>query len=106
MPMFESTNRRTRPVGYMEALFKGLAPDKGLFVPTKIPAFSRREIAAMKGEEYHEIAYRVMKKFVGSEVSDRVLRSITRDAYDFDVPIERMGEGNVHVMRLDRKAHV
>ena len=102
MVMFESTNRRTEAVGFREALFKGLAPDRGLYVPTEIPIFSRREIAAMGGKEYHEIAYRVMKKFVGREVSDRVLRSITRDAYDFDVPIERMGEGNIHVMRLDQ----
>ena len=38
---------------FREALFTGMAPDNGLFMPERIPRVSREEILAMKKKPYH-----------------------------------------------------
>ena len=63
-------------------MLAGLASDGGLYVPERWPAFSREDLAALAGEPYSEIAYRVVKPFVGDAFSDDELRSMIHDAYE------------------------
>ena len=42
-------------------MLAGLARDGGLYLPAEWPHFSRAEIAALKGQPYGEVAYRVMR---------------------------------------------
>ncbi len=51
-------------MSFREALLKGLAPDKGLFMPQRIPTLTAGEIAAFAGLDYHEIALAVCGKFL------------------------------------------
>jgi len=108
--MYQSTNRRLmtgdtkgfqKKVTFGEALFMGQAPDNGLFMPTELPRFSRKEISSLKGKTYHEAAFAVLKAFLRREIGDEELRDIARDAYDFDVPLERLSR-YVYILRLDR----
>ena len=62
--LFYSTNQKAKPLTFGEALIKGLAPDKGLYMPEKIPSFTKEEIASFSKMEYHEIAFAVGKKFL------------------------------------------
>ncbi len=98
---FDSTNRRSEPVLFRDALLKGLAPDKGLFMPQRIPTLSRQEISSFSSLEYHEIALAVCGKFLQGQIPDHDLAALTRDAYDFPVPLEHVEVGK-YVMRLDR----
>lgn len=97
---FYSTNLSSPSVDFETALFCGLAPDKGLFMPKNIPKLSNEEIMSMKEMDYHENAFIVVKKFLGEDVDDESLRKIMKDAYDFSVPIEKVGDD--HIMRLDQ----
>ncbi|MFH1127355.1 MAG: threonine synthase [archaeon] len=97
---YYSTNMHCDDVDFERALFLGLAPDKGLFMPRKLPSFSSDEIEAMKRMEYDEIAYVVLKRIIGDDVDDLALRRITKDAYNFRVPIEKVTDKD-HIMRLD-----
>ena len=99
--LFYSTNHRTEAVTFREALLKGLAPDKGLFMPRRIPTLSTEEISAFSGREYHEIAMAVCAKFLRGQISDHDLAALTLDAYDFPVPLEQVDDRQ-YVMRLDQ----
>lgn len=96
-----STNHRANEVTFGEALLKGLAPDKGLFMPNTIPTFSVDELNALKGKEYYEIAAEVFSKFLGDEVPMSDLLTMTKDAYNYSVPLEKVVDRK-YVMRLDQ----
>ncbi len=96
-----STNHKAAEVTFGEALLKGLAPDKGLFMPKAIPTFSKDELNALKGKQYYEIAATVFSKFLGDEVPMADLLAMTKDAYNFDVPLEHVADRK-YVMRLDQ----
>ncbi len=95
---FYSTNGTAPRVNLRQALLQGQAPDRGLYLPEKFPRLTVAEIA---GKSYHEIAFEVLRRFAAGIVDDATLRTLCVDAYDFDVPLEKV-YGNVHVMRLDR----
>lgn len=98
---FYSTNLKANPVTFSEALLKGLAPDKGLFMPEEIPTLSKEEIDSFSKMEYYEIAYHVGKKFLRGQISDDELLALVKDAYNYDVPLEKVYD-NKYVMRLDQ----
>lgn len=99
--LYRSTNGKSKPVTFKEALLKGQAPDYGLYVPTRIPKFSKKEIASFRGKGYGYIAFRVAKKFLEGEIEDRDLGLLISEAYNFEIPLEKAGN-NLHIMRLDR----
>ena len=99
--LFYSTNLKVDPVTVDEALLKGLAPDKGLFMPEEIPVLTTKEIDSFSDMEYYEIAFVIGKKFLSGKISDEDLLAITKDAYDYDIPLEKVYD-NKYVMRLDQ----
>ena len=101
MILYHSTNLNTEAVSFRDALLKGLAPDGGLYMPEEIPAFSREEIAAFSTMEYHEIAFQVARKFLHDVISDAELAALVKDAYNFEVPLEKVYNSK-YVMRLDQ----
>jgi threonine synthase len=98
---YYSTNQNSEKISFQEALIKGQAPDKGLYMPDHIPTFTKSEIEAMKGKQYFEIAYAVIGKFLQNEIPADDLYSIVKDAYNFDVPLENVYARN-YIMRLDQ----
>lgn len=99
--LFYSTNRKAKPVTFREALLKGLAPDKGLFMPQQIPTLTTEEIAGFAGLPYHEIANTICGKFLQEQIPGPELAALTKDAYDFPVPLEPV-QDRCYVMRLDQ----
>jgi threonine synthase len=99
--LFYSTNRQSEEVGFIQALFQGQAPDRGLYMPKTIPSFGPGELDALSGKSYPEVASRVLGKFLDSTEASADLDRLCRDAYPFAVPLEQVSD-SVHVMRLDR----
>ncbi len=99
--LYYSTNRKAEKVTFKEALLKGLAPDNGLFMPDPIPAISAEELSSYADKPYYEIAYEIGRKFLANEIPDKDFYSITKDAYNFDVPIEQVYERK-YIMHLDQ----
>lgn len=90
-----STRGNAPALSFEEAVLTGLAPDGGLYVPETLPHFSREALAAMAGKPYTEIAFEVIKPFVGGEIEDATLRSIIDDTYgvfkhDAVVPLKQL----------------
>ena len=99
--LFHSTNRQSPAVNLRVALMTGQAPDRGLYFPDRFPTLAPGEIAAFAGLPYHEIAFRVLAKYTKGILPDDVLAAICRDAYNFEIPLEKVYD-RVHVMRLDQ----
>ena len=98
---FYSTNLKADNLSFHEALLQGQAPDKGLYMPVKIPLIQAWEIARFVHMEYWEIAYHVTKYWLAGEIPDEELLRIVKDSYDFEVPLESVSEKK-YIMRLDR----
>lgn len=98
---FYSTNLKTPGVYFREALLKGLAGDKGLFMPEQIPTFTKDEIAAFSSKPYFEIAFEVLHRFLVGEIDPEVLYALCKDAYNFEVPLEPV-TASQFIMRLDQ----
>lgn len=76
------STRGTAPIlSFEEAMLSGLARDGGLYVPETIPALDAETIAGMQGQSYEEIAYTVMRPFVGDSFTDAEFRGCIERAY-------------------------
>jgi threonine synthase len=96
-----STNGKAAGVSFGEALLKGLAPDRGLYMPDHIPLLDAKTLAALPGKSYADIAYTVARHFLRDEIPDDELLRIVKDAYNFEVPLEKVYDRN-YMMRLDQ----
>ena len=76
------STRGTAPIlSFEEAMLTGLARDGGLYVPESIPQLSHDDIAEMAGQSYEQIAYTVMRPFIGDTFSDDEFRDLIAKAY-------------------------
>jgi threonine synthase len=98
---YYSTNLKSPEVSFREALLGGLAPDGGLYLPSSFPTFSSGELGSFPCKEYHELAFSVLDKIIGGEIETGVLSGICADAYNFNVPLEKV-YGRTYIMRLDQ----
>ena len=78
---YVSTRGEAPSLGFCDALMAGLGRDGGLYVPEQWPSFSKREIRAMRGKSYQEIAFTVLSPFVDGEIADDIFRDMIDEAY-------------------------
>ena len=77
------STRGTAPVlSFEEAMLTGLARDGGLYVPETIPTLTPEQINAMQGQSYEEVAFTVMRPFIGDTFTDDEIRAIIARAYE------------------------
>lgn len=76
-----STRGKAPALTFEDAMLTGLARDGGLYVPETIPQLSHADIAAMAGCSYEEVAFKVMRPFVGEGFTDDEFKGIIRRAY-------------------------
>jgi threonine synthase len=98
---FFSTNGHPERVNFRQALLVGQAPDKGLYMPERIPVIPLSKISQFSKMSYPKIAYQVVKPYLGDLVADEAFRAMLQDAYNFDVPVEKVYDGK-YILRLDR----
>src|SRR6185369_12713437 len=67
--------------GFADVLLAGLAEDGGLFMPAAWPHFEPATIAGFAGVPYPEVAFAILRPFVGGEIPDDDLRALCGDAY-------------------------
>ena len=76
-----STRGRTPALTFEEAMLAGLARDGGLYLPETIPQMAPADIAALAGRPYEDIAFAVMRPFIGDTFTDAEFRAIIARAY-------------------------
>lgn len=80
-------------------MLTGLARDGGLYVPESVPQLSEADIAALSGLSYEEIAFRIMRPFVGqtfgdSEFGDIIERSYAGFGHAARAPLVQLDSGH------------
>lgn len=84
---YSSLNYNSSAVSFLEAVRKGLAPDRGLYYPESIPKLPQDFIKNIGKYSNHEIALTVIKPFVGSDIPEARLKEIIEDTLNFDFPL-------------------
>ncbi len=92
-----STNQQSEAIGFREALFKGLAPDKGLYLPQKFPQFDPEFFKNKM--TYVELASQMIFPYVSEYISFEKLREICSTSFSFDIPLIKI-KNNLHVLEL------
>ena len=83
---FYSTNGQA-PIATLEkAVVKGLAEDKGLYMPERIKNLSKEFYDNIENLSFQEIAYTVADAFFGEDVPAEDLKRIVYDTLAFDCP--------------------
>ncbi len=78
---YVSTRGTAPTLDFRAAMMTGLARDGGLYVPDAIPVMTRDDIAALAGLPYEEVAFRVMRPFLGDTFGDDEFRGLIERAY-------------------------
>lgn len=89
---YYSTNRQAPDATLEEAVVKGLAADKGLFMPYVIKPLPQSFYDEIENLSFQEMAYRVADAFFGEDVPADTLKRIVYDTLSFDVPAVRVKE--------------
>lgn len=84
---YYSTQNQNNKVSFKDAILKGLADDKGLFMPEEIIPLSSQMISNIKNLSFQEIAFEISIKFVGNEISDNDLIKIIEQSITFEAPL-------------------
>ena len=90
---YYSTNHQAPTATLATAVIRGLAPDRGLYMPEEIrplPASFYEQIHTMS---LQEIAFQVAKNFFGEDVREEALRQIVYDTLAFDIPLVEVSPG-------------
>ena len=85
-----STNHQSPEVDFKQATINGQAPDKGLYFPERIPTISKELIKNITQYSNEEIAYQVMKPYVGDTIPELELRRIVEETINFDIPLVKV----------------
>ena len=96
---YYSTRHIAPKATLQEAVIKGLAPDRGLYMPEKInrlPADFFNEIGNLS---LTDIAKVVAEKFFGEDIDKEQLNTIAIEALNFDIPLKKLEKG-VYVLEL------
>ena len=91
--LYRSTNNNAPKVDFKQATINGQAPDKGLYFPEKIPALPEGLIVNIESMSNEEIAYQVIKPYVGDSIPEAVLRNIVAETIDFEIPLVNITPG-------------
>ena len=78
---YVSTRGQAPELTFEQAMLTGLARDGGLYVPETFPTLTTEQIASFAGKPYEDVAFEVMKPFVGDTFTDTEFKDIIKRAY-------------------------
>ena len=96
---YYSTNQQAPIASLEEAVVKGLAADKGLFMPESIKALPQSFYDNIENLSFQEMAYQVADAFFGEDVPAETLKQIVYDTLSFDVPLVHVND-NIYSLEL------
>jgi len=89
---YYSLNNLSPLTSFKKAVQNGIAPDRGLYFPEKITPISKDFIKNISDYSNEEIAYEVIKQFIGDEIPDTNLKEIIKKTISFDFPVVNLDE--------------
>ena len=89
---YYSTNGKAPLATLEKAVVKGLAEDRGLYMPERIKPLPQAFFDDIQDMSLQEIAYQVADSFFGEDVDAESLRRIVYDTLSFDIPLVKVEE--------------
>ncbi|MBS7374630.1 MAG: threonine synthase, partial [Muribaculaceae bacterium] len=89
---YYSTNNNTPKVGLGEAVVKGLAADRGLFMPERIGKMPRAFFSNIGSMSLPEISFAVAYMLFGEDVDSDALKKIVTETLNFDIPLVKVAQ--------------
>ena len=93
------TTRSGPGVSFRTALFEGLAPDGGLYVPETIEPWADHELARLPRRTLTEIGLRALRPFARGDVDAATLEAVVVEALNFPIPLVEV-EQNIYALEL------
>lgn len=87
---YYSTNGKAPLATLREAVTRGLAPDRGLYMPERIERMPDTFFDNIQDYTFHEISFEVAEAFFGEDISKDDLRNIVNDTLSFDCPVVKV----------------
>ena len=96
---YYSTNGKAPIADLHKAVVKGLAEDRGLYMPEKINKLPKEFFDNIEKMSFQEIAYTVASAFFGEDVDPDALHDIVYDTLQFDCPVVNVKD-NIYTLEL------
>lgn len=96
---YYSTNHQAPLASLSEAVVRGLATDRGLYMPERINQLPKEFFDSIEEMSFQEIAFHVASAFFGEDIPADDLRHIVYDTLAFDAPVVHV-DGNIHSLEL------
>ena len=98
---YYSTNKQAPIADLHKAVVKGLAEDRGLYMPERIKKLPQEFFDNIEKMSFQEIAYTVANAFFGEDVDADALHDIVYDTLSFDCPVVKVKDN--YFIRQERK---
>ena len=96
---YYSTNGKAPMADLQKAVVKGLAEDRGLYMPEEIYKLPKAFFDDMPKMKFQDIAYNVASNFFGDDVDGDALQDIVWDTLSFDCPVVKVKD-NIFALEL------
>ncbi len=96
---YYSTNHSAPNATLRDAVVRGLAPDRGLYMPETIKPLPKDFFDNIDKLSFQEMAFEVAKNFFGDDVDEASLRQIVFDTLAFETPVVQVRD-NIYSLEL------
>lgn len=96
---YYSTNGKAPIADLQKAVVKGLAEDRGLYMPERIEKLPKAFFDNIQDMKFQDIAYNVASNFFGEDVDEDALQDIVYDTLSFDCPVVEVKD-NIYTLEL------
>lgn len=96
---YYSTNGKAPIADLRKAVVKGLAEDRGLYMPERIKKLPKEFFDTIETKSFQEIAYTVADAFFGEDVEAEALKKIVYNTLSFDCPVVKVKD-NIYTLEL------
>jgi threonine synthase len=96
---YYSTNHKSDDVTLRDAVVRGLAPDRGLYMPEHLNKLSKEFFEGIDKMTFQEMSFEVAKAFFGEDIPADDLKKIVYDTLAFPTPVVKVDE-NIYSLEL------
>ena len=96
---YYSTNHKSSDVTLRDAVVRGLAPDRGLYMPERLNKLSKEFFDNIDKMTFQEMSFEVAKAFFGEDIPEADLKKIVYDTLAFETPVVKVDD-NIYSLEL------
>ena len=96
---YYSTNHKSSDVTLRDAVVRGLAPDRGLYMPERLNKLSNDFFEGIDKMTFQEMSFEVAKAFFGDDIPADDLKRIVYDTLAFETPVVKVDD-NIYSLEL------